>query len=376
MREETERPELPDPAVDAQPVERTRVFPCEGCGADLTFDIDAQSLKCPFCGHVKSLAAGEAAIEEQDLETALVREAERRSVAQGSVTDVHEVTCGDCGATVRFVGTLTSTECAYCGTPVQLAGVHDAEVRIPVDGVLPFQVTHDSAGENLTAWVRSRWFAPNDFRDAVKGRFQGVYMPYWTFDALTTNDYRGERGEHYWVTVRRGDSTQRVRKTRWYPASGSFRRFFDDVVVVAGSGLPSKVVRSLEPWPLNRLRPFDAALVAGFVARTYDVELADGLRDAKEIMADAIHAEVRRRIGGDEQRVHHIGTGYAAVTYKHLLLPVWMLSYRYGERVYRVLVNAATGEVQGERPWSWIKITLTVAATLAVAAGLWWALGS
>ena len=45
-------------------------------------------------------------------------------------------------------------------------------------------------------------------------------------------------------------------------------------------------------------------------------------------------------------------TNYHALTYKHLLLPVWMLAYRYGKKTYRVVVNAGTGEVQGGRPWS------------------------
>ncbi len=174
------------------------------------------------------------------------------------------------------------------------------------------------------------------------------------------NRYRGERGDHYWVTVRRGDKTERVQKTRWSFASGSFRRFFDDVLVVAGRGLKAGVVDSLEPWPLARCREFDPRLIAGFVARTYDVGLAEGLGIAKTRIAGALRDDVRRRIGGDEQRIHSVETQYGALTYKHLLLPVWLLAYRYRERLYQVIVNAATGEVQGERPWSWVKITLAV----------------
>ena len=56
------------------------------------------------------------------------------------------------------------------------------------------------------------------------------------------------------------------------------------------------------------------------------------------------------------------------MTYKHLLLPVWILAYKYGEKTYQVVVNAATGEVQGERPYSWIKITLFVMTIAAVVA--------
>jgi DNA-directed RNA polymerase subunit RPC12/RpoP len=352
---------------------RPRVFPCDGCGANLEFSIDVQSLRCPFCGHVKAIevAAG-AAVEEQDLRAALARVAAQRSDGDERIAGVQEVRCGDCGAEVRFVGTLTSDGCPYCGAAIQLDGVHEAEDRIKVDGVLPFQVPKDRARANLAAWVRSRWFAPNLFRRrGVEGRFQGVYLPFWTYDALTSNEYRGERGDHYWVTVRQGDKTTRVRKTRWSSASGSFRRFFDDVLVLAGRGLPRDLLDALDPWPLDGCMPFTPAVLAGHLARTYDLPLEEGFREAEQRIEAALRAEVRRRIGGDEQRIHDLRTGYGALSYKHLLLPVWLLAYKYHGKTYQVVVNAATGEVQGTRPYSWLKISLAVLAGLALAGGIY-----
>lgn len=334
-----------------------RVFPCESCGADFEFAIDAQSLKCPFCGFVKELEIdAEAQIEEQDLRAAIEAQAEKRSGGKNVMEGISEVGCRDCGAKVRFQGSLTSSECPYCGTPIQLDGVHDAEDRIAVDGVLPFKIKREKAKSNLKEWVGSRWFAPNEFKQrGVQGRFAGVYMPYWTYDSLTLNDYVGERGEHYYVTVKRGDQQVRERRTRWYPASGSFRRFFDDVLVVAGRGLPAKVVRSLEPWPLHECLPFNQQVLAGYMARTYELSLRAGFKEAEKRMESAIRTDVRQRIGGDDQRVHRISTTYGAMTYKHLLLPVWILAYKYGEKTYQVVVNAATGEVQGERPYSTLR---------------------
>lgn len=350
---------------------RPRTFPCEGCGANLEFSIDTQSLQCPFCGHVKELEiAPDAEVAEQDLRATLQRLAERR--AEGGdpvVAGVREVRCGDCGADVRFTGTLTSDECPYCGAAMQLDGAHDAVDRIRVDGVLPFRVERETAAGNLAAWVRSRWFAPNDFlRRGVRGRFHGVYYPFWTFDALTMSAYRGERGEHYWVTVRAGDKTRRVRRTRWYPTSGSFRRFFDDVLVLAGKGLDRGLVHRLDPWPLDGCIPFTQEVLAGYLARTYDTTLQDGFSDAEQRIEAALRQETRERIGGDEQRIHSLRTEYGALAYKHLLLPLWLLAYKYHGKTYQVVVNAATGEVQGTRPWSWVKITLAIVSALAVAA--------
>jgi len=139
--------------------------------------------------------------------------------------------------------------------------------------------------------------------------------------------------------------------------------------VVASTGLPTKRIVALEPWPLNQCIPFDREVLAGFLARTYDIALDEGFVGAKQRMDEALQFDVRRRIGGDTQRVHSVNTRYDAITFKHILLPVWMLAYRYGKKSYQVVVNAGTGEVQGDRPYSWIKITLAVAAAL-IAGGI------
>jgi len=82
-----------------------------------------------------------------------------------------------------------------------------------------------------------------------------------------------------------------------------------------------------------------------------------------------IEGDVRRDIGGDEQRVGSVDTDFSAETFKHILLPVWMAAYKYGGRSFRFLVNGQTGEVQGERPWSVWKITFAVLAALIVVGG-------
>lgn len=348
-----------------------RTFPCEGCGADLTFHIGKQSLKCPYCGFVKPIELeSDDVVAEQDFRATLERLTKQRGEGQKDEQGLSEVHCASCGATVRFTGTLTSMECAYCGVPLQRSDVRRAEHRVGVDGVLPFLIERDTAHTNLRGWVRSRWFAPNDFKArGAQGRFNGTYLPFWTFDSLTFTHYTGMRGEHYWTTTGTGKNRRRVRRTRWYPASGRFQRFFDDVLVVAATGLPSKRIVALEPWPLGNCAPYNQQMLAGFLARTYDVPLEDGFVDARGRIDTAIRIEVRRRIGGDVQRIHSVQSRYDAITYKHLLLPVWMLAYRYRDKSYQVVVNAGTGEVQGDRPYSWAKITLAALAAAAVAIG-------
>ncbi len=353
-----------------------RIFPCENCGADLEFHIGQQDLKCPYCGHEKQIVlAPDAAIVEQDFQAVLERIRKlREQRKEGDQTNEHqnEVRCDSCGATVVFIGTLTSSACPYCGSPIQLENVQKSKTRVPVDGVLAFLVPRQKAQANLHEWVSARWFAPNDFlKGGVAGKFSGVYLPFWTYDTLTANWYSGQRGEHYWVTVGSGKDQHQERRTRWYPESGSFQRFFDDVLVPAAKDLSHELLLELEPWPMGHCRPFNQESLAGYLARTYEVELDDGFADAKTRIEAAIEDEVRERIGGDEQQIDSVQSRYDAITFKHLLLPTWLMAYRYHDKPYQLVINAATGEVQGERPYSWVKITLTVLAAIVLAVGIY-----
>ena len=347
-----------------------RVFPCEKCGADLEFHIGQQDLKCPFCGHEKLIElTADADIAEQDFNAILAKVREWRELSGENTNDGQsEVRCSGCGANVVFVGSLTSSECPYCGAPIQRDKVHDSPKRIPVHGILSFQVEKEKARVNLSDWVRSRWFAPNEFlKRGVEGRFNGVYLPFWTYDSMTFSRYWGERGDHYTVTVTDSNNQSRSEtRTSWTSVSGSHQRFFDDVLVLATKGMSRELMDSLEPWPLTELQSFSQAMLAGFMARTYEVELVEGFPIAQKRIDAGIASDVRGLIGGDEQRVTEIKTRYDAITFKHLLLPVWLLAYRYNDKCFQVLVNAVTGEVQGERPYSFWKITLTVLSVLAV----------
>ena len=347
-----------------------RIFPCEKCGADLEFHIGQQDLKCPFCGYEKLIElAPDTEIAEQDFQAILEKVREwRQQTGDNSTDGQNEIRCGGCGANVVFVGSLTASECPYCAVSLQRDKVHDSPQRVPVHGILPFQVEKEKARMNLSEWVRSRWFAPNEFlQRGVDGRFNGVYLPFWTYDSMTFSRYSGLRGDNYTATVTDSNNqTQTEIRTSWTPVSGSHQRFFDDVLVLATKGMNRDLMDSLEPWALENIQPFTQELLAGFMARTYEVELDEGFPIAKKRFDAGIASDVCKLIGGDHQQIDKIQTRYDAITFKHLLLPVWLLAYRYHGKSYQVLVNAVTGEVQGERPYSFWKIALTVLAVLAV----------
>ncbi len=228
----------------------------------------------------------------------------------------------------------------------------------------------------MSDWLGRLWFAPNGLRDyARKGRkMQGIYVPYWTFDADTRSRYSGERGTIYYETrtvTRDGKRVQqRVAKVRWTPARGRVARFFDDVLVLASRSLPKRNTDALEPWDLSALVPYQPQYLAGFRAEAYSVELKDGYEEARARMDRIIERDVRFDIGGDQQRIHGIDTEISDVTFKHVLLPVWLAAYKFRGKTYRFVVNGQNGRVQGERPYSAIKIAVALLAGLIIAAGL------
>ncbi|RYG93249.1 primosomal protein N' (replication factor Y) - superfamily II helicase [Loktanella sp. IMCC34160] len=344
-------------------------FPCEQCGADMRFDPGADRLICDHCGAEQAIDRGPwagGAIRELDFRTAI-----ENHLPETEIEVTRVVTCPNCGAQTDLGEKDHAAECPFCATPVVTdTGTHR---QIKPKGLVPFVLDETQARKAMTDWLGRLWFAPNGLKDyARKGRrMNGIYVPYWTFDADTKSSYRGERGDDYYETrtvVRDGKKqTVRVRKTRWRPKSGRVARFFDDVLVLASRSLPKRYTDALEPWDLSRLEPYAPDYLAGFRAEGYQVELAEGYTEARTIMDRIILRDVKFDIGGDHQRVHNIDTAVSAVTFKHILLPVWMAAYKYRGETYRFVVNGQTGRVQGERPWSAWKIAFAVLIGLIVA---------
>lgn len=346
-------------------------FPCDACGSDYRFDPAASRLVCDHCGNAKPVDEGtrKGALKELDFKSAL-----RGDLDSEEMEETRTLGCTNCGAQVEFDPAQHAAECPFCATPV----VTDTGLNrhIKPRGVLPFALDEEAARDAVGEWLGSLWFAPNGLADyARKGRrLAGIYVPYWTFDADTKSKYTGQRGTHYYTTktvMRDGKrETVRVRKTRWRGVSGRVARFFDDVLVLASTSLPKKYTDRLSPWDLSDLRPYQPEFLAGFRAEAYTVPLDDGFKEAREIMNRVIERDVRFDIGGDAQRINALDTTVRDVTFKHLLLPVWMAAYKYRGKSYRFVVNGRTGQVQGERPYSAWKIALEALVLALIAAGV------
>ena len=347
-----------------------KTFACENCGADLQYNPGSTELKCQYCGTTNQIPESKEVIEELDYNQYLTDIAKEEPSLE-----INLVKCDNCGATSSLEPNIQSATCPYCATPLIVSNAQ-VESIIKPKALLPFKLNRDEAREQFSKWIKGLWFAPNALKKAklLLEKFKGIYLPFWTYDSKTASNYVGQRGEYYYVnesytTTENGKSvtkTRQVRKTRWYTVSGHVRNNFDDVLIPASHSLPEKYVRKLEPWDLPNLKPFEESFLSGFISEKYQRNLKEGFDEAKLVMDETIRYSIRRDIGGDEQRIINVNTQYYDITFKHILLPVYVATYNFKEKLYQFIVNARTGEVQGERPWSWVKITLASLAALAV----------
>lgn len=331
-----------------------RVFPCVSCGARLSFAPGTASLRCEFCGATNDIAASaadapEAGIEELELEDFLQQ-------LEGKVEtwEPEEVRCNKCGSVQKLEEGLFSAHCAFCGAGIVSKGYAHRQVR--PRALVPFRLDHHQAQEAYWRWLRGRWLAPNDLKRYARrdAALTGVYLPFWTYDSRTTTDYEGQRG------------TKHDKTTSWERVAGRVEIFHDDVVVAASKSLSGSLEGAVREWDTKALVPYQPHFVTGFRAEAYQVGLADGFAAAKRQIDARIQRAIQVEIGGDAQRIDAVHTRHAGLTFKHVLLPVWVSAYRYRDRVYRFVVNAQTGATSGEAPWSWIKVTLLVIAALVL----------
>lgn len=354
-------------------VSALRKHPCPECGGDAEWNASKQALACPYCGTVLPWSDGEtplgSSIIEHDLDEAL---AQISSQAHGLGEEKKSVKCESCHAISVFDSHRAAQRCDFCGSPsiVPMEDLHD---MITPESLLPVAIPQTQVRDQLREWYGSRWFAPNKLkRAALTDTLNGIYLPYWTFDAHVHAEWTAESGYYYYVTEHfRGSDgkmqTRQVRKTRWKDSSGNLSHFFDDDAVPGTVGIHNELLRKVEPFPtLTDLKPYDPAFVRGWTVERYQVDLRQAAQTSRQQMEEVIRQLCARDVPGDTHRNLEVSSHYRGCTFKHILVPVWLVTYDYGRKSYQVVMNGYTGKMAGEHPYSWIKIALAVLAVIMI----------
>ncbi|TAI47420.1 DNA helicase PriA [Flagellimonas allohymeniacidonis] len=333
---------------------------CINCGAELKYKPGTTSISCEYCGHEESIQMDETGFEELELMPYL-----QEMGAQKHSEEISMLHCKNCGANQHVEENYKSLHCVYCSMPLVVEDAYKEDWILP-GAVLPFQIDSSKSHRIFQKWVKNLWFAPGKLKKAaLDPQFtKGLYLPYWTFDAQLQASYFGQRGEYYYETRRVRNSqgkmvTQRVRKTRWYPASGQVSGFVDDTLIQASQQRKGRVPRKISRWNLKLLESFNSGFLSGFVTEKYTIPLKEGHLQSKEVARNIAERWCRQDIGGDTQRVTQMDMQLSNETFKHILLPVYVSAYRYKGKEYNFFINGENGAISGTRPYSFWKIFFT-----------------
>lgn len=347
-------------------------YACPSCGGEAQWNPAKQALVCPFCGTVspaKLNSTGSVEIHENDLISALQNIGSEK---RGLQVEKKAVKCQSCQAISLFDPQKVSQRCEFCGSSA-LIPVEQQGQAIRPESLLEFKISEAQVRDSVRAWYGSRWFAPSALKSrALTDTVKGIYLPYWTFDAQVHADWTAESGYYYYETEVYRDSdgreqTRQVQRTRWTFSSGSRDHFFDDELVPASRGVPAPLLRKIEPFPTTtNLKPYDPGYLSGWTVEQYQIDLVAAAQQARSEMDSELNQLCAREVPGDTHRNLSVTANYSGQTFKHILVPAWVLAYTFGAQSFQVVVNGYTGTIAGKHPLSWIKITLTVLAVIAL----------
>ena len=339
---------------------------CPNCGATVVFDPATGGMHCDYCGYTCELPKPEDGNEicEMDFESAIHTE----SFNWGE--QKKEVQCKQCGAVTVYDALETAAVCPFCGSTSVMPAA--TENTIAPGAVCPFVVTKDQAGERFSKWLKGKLFAPKKAKQSARPEsFQGVYLPYWTYDAQTTSNFTARAGFDKRVKDRDGNVRT---ETDWRHVNGVYQEFFDDVTIMASKRQSDSGVRACEPFDFSKLVPYSPQVVAGFVAERYSIGLKEGWESAQKNIQSRLYSSissyVRHHWHADRSDSVRFSTLYSNITYKYLLVPTWISSFKYKDKVYQFAVNGQTGKVGGSAPVSAWRVLIAIILGIGLIAAL------
>jgi len=338
---------------------------CPDCAGVMEFDPKTGGLLCPFCGHTEK-------IKQNQKQDEKAKELDFYSASQKQNCDwgvsKKTVVCQGCGAESIYDALEIASVCPFCGSN-QVMEANDKDTMAP-GGVVPFQVSDKEASELFRSWIKKKWFCPKLAKESARAEaFKGVYFPYWTFDTQTSSEYTARYGKDR--TVHRNGKAEV--ETDWYNTSGTYQEFIDDELVLASTTHDQSMLRGLEPFRSEDNKGYKPEYLAGFAAERYSVGLESAWEMAKKTIKRKLENNVSRKIRQEKHadRVQNVrlSTTYKNITFKYLLLPVWISNFKYQDKVYQFMVNGQTGKISGKTPISIYRVLLAVLIGILIVGG-------
>jgi hypothetical protein len=352
----------PAPVVETGP--ETLLFQCPRCGASTAYDPGAASVTCGSCGtqqYFQAQVVGRAAQAAEFTVAVLERE------ARGWGQERRELHCEACGADLSLAPNDLSATCAFCGSTRVVARAATQDGLRP-RFVIPFKVQADACWRLAREWLGRGWMHPAGLAAAAgSAEFKGLYLPFWTFGARVVSNWRAEVGREVQKQVFDTHDAKWKTKTEieWRWQDGQVMVPVADHIEPATTKVSTTLLARVAAFDLNGLTAYDPAFLAGWQAQAYDRPLATAWENARAYMREAARQACQADVPSPHVRNLSVNADFEDEVWRYILAPVYVAPYRYGDKLYQLMINGQTGAVVGQKPVAWAKVWLVVAALLA-----------
>jgi len=325
-------------------------FKCPCCTAALTYSGGTGELTCEYCGAsftVEQAQAAQAAEAADAASSDMTWTTAAPSVIRDEDGKVSGYVCSSCGAEMVADESTAATECPYCGNNAIIHQSFDGLFR--PDVVIPFAVDKAAAQEALRAFYHGKKLLPKSFTETSRlENITGLYVPFWLMSchAEGYGEFEGTRSRHW-------EDAQFVYMRRdFYRAVRHAEMDFDRIPADASTQMDDATMDSLEPYDLAQAKPYDAAYFSGYLADRYDVDAAAAQPRATERVENTFMQHVEAAAARDYETVSLKNRALRLTDTKteYAMLPVWMLSTKYEDKVYSFAMNGQSGKVAGSLP--------------------------
>jgi len=348
--------EVPQPSPDSIQESQAKDFQCPQCSGVLHFDVVKFELVCKYCGYVKPTQQQLAADNAEQVMDFVLPTTRAHRWAQSR----QRLGCERCGSVILVDPGSRANRCSYCGSNRLVDSPEQAELLEP-QLIALMKIDKHQVKKQLRAWLGKGLFTPDDLVLKTGGLvLRPAYYPFWTFDGTLELPWSCELNE--------GSN----KSPRWVPRSGKLTRFFDDVLIPGLHSIKLADIEAVEPFNLKGLISFNPDYLAGWTAFGYDLPMSDASLLAREKIIQSLRPSLSSEIHpGKEKRGLRTGSGnWSGLTYKHVLLPLWIGNYLYQGERFQIRINGQTGKVAGKKPVDKVKILLVITIMAILLLGL------
>lgn len=329
------------------------VYRCSVCGGELSWDANAQLMKCPYCDETFTIEQmeeqGKTELHEDNYEKGQNAQdlgyTESTDDTDVNPEDLRVYKCKHCAAEIITDKNTAATTCIYCGNAVVI------EEQL-VNGftpkwVIPFKVSQDKVKDKYLSFIKKK-FTPDSFlTDEHIQKIKGVYIPFWLYDATVSGiiQYDAE------IRTHRTTSNYNITTHKIYEVDRAGHLKCERIPADASSKTDNNIMDSVEPFDYSDITKFEMPYLAGFFAEKYD----EDAKTCEERVISRVKQTFRDKIantvtGYTTKKIKNEHINYNITNSDYAMLPVYLLYTKYEGKDYTFAMNGQTGKMIGNIP--------------------------